>query len=386
MGNTLTGLIPVLYESLDVVSRELTGFIPAVYKNSSAERAALNESITYPVTTPSALIDVTPGVTAPDAGDQVIGNGSMTISKSKGYPVRWNGEEQKGMLNAGTYNTLLAQQFQQAFRTLANAVELDIAIAAYKGAARAYGTAGTAPFGVSGDLSDVAQIKKILDDNGAPGDRRLVLGTTAGANMRGKQTVLFKVNEAGTEAMLRAGILGQLSGFGIGESAQVQSVVKGAGAAYVTSGSTAVGVSDIALVTGNGIINAGDVVTFAADANNKYVVGTGVSAPGTISLNKPGSQIIIPTGNALTVGANYTANIGFAGSAIHLVTRAPAMPVDANGKALDMADDVMIVTDPVTGLAFQIAMYRQFQQIMYLVSLAWGVKAVKSNHIVTLMG
>jgi len=386
MGNTLTGLIPVLYESLDVVSRELTGFIPAVYKNSNAERAALNESITYPITSPSSLIDVTPGVTAPDAGDQTIGNGSMIISKSKGYPVRWNGEEQKGMLNAGTYNALLMDQFQQAFRTLANAVELDIAVAAYKGASRAYGTAGTAPFGTAGDLSDVAQVKKILDDNGAPGDRRLVLGTTAGANMRGKQSVLFKVNEAGTADMLRAGILGQLSGFGIGESAQVQTITKGTGANYVTSGSTAVGVSDIALVTGNGTVNAGDVVTFAADAANKYVVGTGVAAPGTISLNKPGALVTIPTANALTVGANYTANIGFSKSAIHLVTRAPAMPVDANGKALDMADDVMIVTDPVTGLAFQIAMYRQFQQIMYLVSLAWGVKAVKSPHIVTLMG
>jgi hypothetical protein len=56
-----------------------------------------------------------------------------------------------------------------------------------------------------------------------------------------------------------------------------------------------VGVTDIALVTGTGTVLAGDVVTFAADSNNKYVVGTGVAAPGTISLNAPGAQVVIAT-------------------------------------------------------------------------------------------
>jgi hypothetical protein len=58
----------------------------------------------------------------------------------------------------------------------------------------------------------------------------------------------------------------------IKESGQITTVTKGTGASYVTSGSTAVGVTDIALVTGTGTVLPGDVVTFAADANNKYVV------------------------------------------------------------------------------------------------------------------
>lgn len=42
MANTLTGIIPTLYEALNVVSREMVGFIPAVRSDSNASRAALN--------------------------------------------------------------------------------------------------------------------------------------------------------------------------------------------------------------------------------------------------------------------------------------------------------------------------------------------------------
>ena len=38
-GNNLTAIIPDLYEGMDVVSRELVGFIPSVFRNSGAERA-----------------------------------------------------------------------------------------------------------------------------------------------------------------------------------------------------------------------------------------------------------------------------------------------------------------------------------------------------------
>ena len=49
MANTLSSILPVIYEAADTVSRELTGFIPATFRNSTAERAGLNQTITYPV-------------------------------------------------------------------------------------------------------------------------------------------------------------------------------------------------------------------------------------------------------------------------------------------------------------------------------------------------
>lgn len=389
MSNTLTSLIPTLYEAIDVVSREQIGFIPAVSKNTSAERAALNQTILVPIAPASSAADNTPAVTAPNTGDQTLGNVSMTISKSKHVPVRWNGEEQKGAINAGWYNKLLIDQFVQAFRTLSNLIEADLATTAYQTASRAYGTAGTSPFGTAGDLSDASQLRKILDDNGCPQtDLQLVLNSAAVANLRGKQTLLLRVNEAGSDALLRRGSISAmpLDGFELHNSAQLNKVTAGTGASYVTSGSTAVGVSAIALVTGSGTVNAGDIVTFAADTVNKYVNNTGVAAPGTISLGAPGAQVVIATSNALTVGASYTPSIGFSRSAIQLITRVPQMPVGPDGKAMDMADDVMQITDPVSGITYEIALYRQFLQMVYHVRLAWGAQAIKSNHIATLLG
>lgn len=388
MANTLTSLVPTLYESLDIVSRELVGMIPAVTRNSSAERAALNETILVPITPAMSMADNTAAVTAPNTGDNTIGNVSMTISKSKHVPIRWNGEEQRGMLNAGTYGGVLKNQFTQAFRTLVNQIETDLFTTAYQNASRAYGTAGTAPFGTAGDLSDIAQVRKILDDNGAPqSDLQLALGSAATANLRGKQNVLFKVNEAGTSELLREGVIGRLEGMDLRNSNSVVAVTKGTGASYTSdTAGYAVGATSITLITGTGTVLAGDTVTFAGDSN-KYVVVTGVSAPGAITIAAPGLKVAIPTSaTALTVGSTATPNLAFSRSAIQLVTRSPQMPFGPDGKAMDMADDVMQITDPKTGITFDLAVYRQFLQLVYHVRLAWGYQAIKQNHIAVLLG
>ncbi|MBR0693663.1 P22 phage major capsid protein family protein [Bradyrhizobium lablabi] len=390
INNTLTNLIPTLYESLDVVSRELVGFIGAVNRNSSATRAALNESILVPIVPTNTMGDNTPDITAPATGNQTIGNVPMTISKSKHVPIRWNGEEQRGMLNAGTYGATLRNQFTQAFRTICNAVETDLAVAAYQGASRAFGNAGTAPFGTAGDLSDIAGVLKIMDDNGAPpSDRHLVLGTAAMANIRGKQNVLFKVNEAGTDQLLRDGMIGRLEGAAIHNSGQTQTTVKGTGTAYTTTAAGfAAGTTVIPLITGSGTIVAGDVVTFANDpAAGKYVVAVGIAAPGSITINAPGLVAALPSGvNAVTVANNAAQNVMFDRNAIQLITRAPQMPLGPDGVPMDMADDVITLTDPISNISFDVAVYRQFMSLVYHVRLAWGVAAVKSAHIATLIG
>ena len=96
MANTLTSLIPTIITALDKVSREQVGFINAVNRNSGAEQVALDQTLTIPITPAASAADNTPAVNAPDTGDQTIANTTMSISRSKHVPIRWNGEETKG--------------------------------------------------------------------------------------------------------------------------------------------------------------------------------------------------------------------------------------------------------------------------------------------------
>lgn len=381
MANTLTNLIPTFYEALDVVSRELVGFIPAVSRNSGVERAAKDQSVRVPIAPAITGADTTPGVNAPDTGDTTMDSVEVKITKSRHYPVRINGEETLGLGNAGTYESIMRDRFAQAMRGLVNEIELDLATAAYKAASRAYGTAGTAPFGTAGDLIDIAGARRILDENGCPpDDLQLVLNHAAIANLRGKQSVLFKVNEAGRSDMLRDGMTDRLQAFAVRHSGQFNTHTKGTGASYLLNdASSEVGDTSIAVDTGTGTIIAGDVVTIAG-TSDKYVVGAALSG-GSFAINKPGLRTAETDNDAVTVGNNYTPNLAFHRSAIVLATRLPAMP-----KGGDSADDVMTITDPVSGLSFEIAVYRQFMQVHYQVRLAWGYAAIKSEHIATLLG
>jgi hypothetical protein len=390
MANVLTNLIPTVYQALDTVSRELVGFIPAVRRNTGIERAAKDQTIRFPIVPQGAAEDITPGQLPANSGSQTIGSDTLTINKSRAYPILWNGEEQRSV-SAGSDNPMLdpilRDQFAQAFRTLTNEMETDL-FATYVNASRAAGTAGTLPFGTADDLSDFANTLKELNINGAPtGDLHMILGNSSAANLRAKQSVLFKVNESGTEQMLRNGALGRVQGFMIGESNQVAAHTKGTGSGYVTNlGATLpAGSTDIILDTGTGTVVAGDVVTFVGDTN-KYVVTTGIAAPGTITIAEPGLQQTLADGVAMTIGdSTNETNLAFDRNAIVLASRLPILPT-FNGVTRDEALDRITVTDPFSGLSFDVAFYAQYHQVKIEVSIAWGVKMVKPEHSIQLLG
>lgn len=379
--NVLTGIIPTLYEALNRVSREMVGMIPAVNSNSNAERAAKNQVVRVPIGESGALEDITPGQLPADTGNTTVGYADVTITKSKAAPIVWNGEEVLAVGSTGTYNKVLADQFEDGMRKLVNAIEVDLCLAGALGASRAYGTSGTAPFGTASDLSDVAGVRRILEDNGAPlGDLQLALNSAAMFNLRGKQSVLFKVNEAGSSDMLRNGMTDRLQGFALRNSAGFRSHTAGTGAGYLVNGTgMVVGTVAITADTGSGTILVGDVVT-GADGN-KYVVTAALGA-GTFSIAKPGVfGATLADNGALTVNATFTPNLAFARNAIVLAARAPALP-----KGGDAAIDRMSIADPFSGLSFEVSVYPGYRQVKYEVAMAWGTAVIKPEHIALLLG
>ena len=281
--NTLTNLIPDAYAALDVVSRELAGLIPAVTIDASVNAAALNQSVFVPVApTSNTATSITPAMSVPAEADQTIGSVEIKIDQQYAVPFSWSGSEQDGVNKGAGYLTIRQNQIAQAMRTLVNKIELELA-SLYIYASRAYGTAGAAPFGTAGDYMDAAMVRKILIDNGAPSnDLQLVVNTAAGANLRGKQGGRG-VNYEGSQDLLRRGVLLDIHGFMVRESAQVVSHTKGAGTGYdFASGGEAIGQTTLSVEGGTANttgIKAGDVITHAGDTATHGSLISGKNAP-----------------------------------------------------------------------------------------------------------
>lgn len=384
MANVLTDLAADIYKAADIVGREIVGFVPSSMLNTGSEGAAVGQTVRSHFTRQASVVDMTPSMTVPEGTDQTVDNKTMTLTKQRGVQIPWTGEDIRFVNGGSGYETIYGDQIAQAMRAIVNEVEADAATEAYTNASRAVGTAGTTPFGSNFDV--IAEARQILVDNGMPvndGQVSMVLNTLAGTNLR-NLAQLQKANEAGGDQLLRNGVLLDLQGVMLRESAQVQAHTKGAGVGYDLNGAASVG--DTTLTLDGGTVNttgikAGDVVTLAGDSNN-YVVNTGLtSATGDIVIGGPGLREAGADTTELTIGDSYTANVVMHRQAMEIAMRPFAKPLGG-----DAAVDVMVVQDPFSGLTFEISAYKGFNKAMISVGAVWGYKAWKPDAIALVMG
>ena len=214
------------------------------------------------------------------AGTTIAQAIEVTIDKSVQTSWHLTGEQIRSLENANSDKEWVRQLVAQGMRTLKNEAEEAAWKAVYKGASRAYGTLGTAPFG--SDINDIAAVRKILRDNGAPmADLQLCINTEAAYNLQ-KLAIYQQAQAAGSDAERRNGMFGKQFGFSIRESGQIG--LHTAGTATSGPDCTAVEpIGETAIAYDGGTDGqtflAGDIVqnitkNAAGTDTNKYVVST----------------------------------------------------------------------------------------------------------------
>jgi hypothetical protein len=179
-------------------------------------------------------------------------------------------------------------------------------------------------------------------------------------------------------------VLLDINGMQVRESAAVASFTAGSfSSGTLTSAVRAVGATSLAATADyTSGLGAGDIITLAHESDaHKYVI-TAVAA-GSITIAAPGLRTATAaTGTvAITKIATSRRNMGFSRNAIVLAQRLPALPADG-----DAAVDRTVITDPRSGLSFEISMYLQYRQIYWEVACSWGVKVIKPEHLTILLG
>jgi len=379
MANVLTNLAADIYTAADTVGREAVGFIPSVTMNAEATRAAKGDTIRAAFTQAATVNNISEHMTIPQGDDQTVDNAVMTLSKSRAVQIPYTGEDVLHLRNGAGYDTVYGDQIAQAMRALTNEMEADLFNAAASGARYASSAVGTSPFAFSASLSGLSAVgdaRKQLIDSGCPmDDVSLVLNTAQGAAFR-QVPSLLNVNQAGSDALQRQGVLLDVYGVAVRESSKSANHTIGTlGGTPLTDVTDAVGSTSIAVNGSTGTVVAGDVVQFGG-AGQKYVAQSGFDGTGDITLNGSGLSDAVNNDTAVAIEAAHSKQVMFHRSAIELAMRAPALP---NGG--DAADDAIVIQDPHSGIVFEIRTYRGYRKSMIEVAATWGVKAWKGDFI-----
>lgn len=339
----------------------------------SALSANKGQKISVPMTPTMVVGDVTPGVTPPTPGDMTPAAVDVEMANWK-YVTFQLSDKDKFDVRDGNMPKVLSK----AMATLVDAIDVSILTAGSEGAGAATGTAQTTPFS-SAILA--VQANKILNRNKIDKDSRHVMfDADAEANLLALPEFANSQFTGDYQAMTNGTYDGNRRvGSQWWHNQNIPSHTKGVGTGYVVNGALSAGDTAIVVDTGTGALVAGDVITFAADTSNKYVVAAAhAGGAGTVTINSPGLVVDIPDNNAITVANSHVSNLAFSSDSIAFASR-PLPASDANAMTDTLVDDV-------SGLSVRLETMRGWMQDLWVVSALWGVKAVRSEGIVKILG
>lgn len=373
----LTPFIGILYSALEDANQEATGFIRGATMNMEASRAAKGQMVYAPVGNVSDPEEIVPGAAPSPVANPDIDKVGITIEHEESVKITITGNETLGLDASGNYDSVTKSMFARAIRKLNNRVEAYMAEKVVAGASRGFGDGSTAPFADPDSLNDLAQLALILDENGCPEDgRNFVMTNTAMAALRAK-SMLNNAYKLGSEDFIRYGYTDPVLGFRLWRSAGLKKRAASTGTGFLSADDYTVGATEISVDTGTGTIKAGDGFKFG---DTTYIVNNDIDGPGIITLGRPGLVADVANDTAGTLVSGFTPCVAFHTDAVHLATRAPAVP-----KMGDAALDRFMLVSEKTGLVYEVALYAQYKQVIMEIGIAFGASVMNSENVAVLL-
>ena len=113
------------------------------------------------------------------------------------------------------------------------------------------------------------------------------------------------------------------------------------------------------------------------------MVTTGFAGDGTgdIVIAEPGLRVAMSAATkAMTIFGTTTRNLALSRNAITLATRLPKF------QSGDQASDRQVITDPQTGISFELTMWPGQRMVKYEVAIAYGMTVIKPEHLAVIIG
>lgn len=384
MANLLDAAIPrILSKGLKIL-RENTVMPRLVTRNFDKSAMEKGKSVDVPIAASMGEADdVIPSANNVASADIAPRFVSIKLDKWKQKSFTLTDKELMEVMDG--YDNL---QMGEAARSIARSIDRDL-FRLYQAVPNVVGTPGLTPFAqISGaapyptymGLGAVREARRVLNKNLADDSNRyIVLDPDAEANA----TMLAQFTsaaDAGTDATIKRGVIGEKFGFDWFMSQNVPSHTVGIAGTLTTNGATNLLNSPTLAISGaTAAPNPGDVFTIAGDPL-PYSALTGSTA--TVIQVSPPLRRDFATGAVATIVTTGTAvqNMIFHRDAFALAVR----PIADIGGGL--GNKIETFTDDVSGLTMRLEISRQNKQTQFCYDVLYGVAALRPELAVRLAG
>ena len=379
MANTITNILPKILARGLLALREQAVMPRLVNLDYSNESAQKGDTIDVPIPSSLTVSDTVPSNVLEAPADSAPTKVQISLNNWKKVNFHLT---DKQLVEIDKNEHFIPMQMSEAVRALSNQINLTV-LQEFKGVYGFVGTAGTTPFG--SNVTDATNARKVLNQQLCPRDnRRMVLDFDAEANALALAE-FQRVNESGDIGVKREGEIGRKFGFDIFTDDQVVTHTAGGSGTPLVNGALAVGDTSVAIdgMSGTSGFVVGDVVTFAGHAQTYAitVAPTASSGAQTVTVS-PAIKEIVADNASVTKKASHTVNLAFHRDAFALAMR----PLTSETAGDAYGNNIVSMTDPVTGLSMRLEVYRQYKQVVYELDALWGVKLIRPEYAVRIAG